>query len=309
MNVLVINCGSSSLKYQLITTDTEEVLAKGLCERIGLDGAHTYQPKGSDKIKSEVAMPNHTVAVKLVIEALTNPENGVIKSLEEIDAVGHRIVHGGEKFSESVVIDEEVIKAIEECNDLAPLHNPANLIGIEACKALKHWNDNGHPEYKVNVNLSVVQLMQNDVVQRIAEIVEKTGINPHNLTLEVTESLAINDMGRMKKIMDEIRAMGIRIALDDFGTGYSSLNHIREIPLDVIKVDRSFVQELAEDDYSRSFIKMVAELAGAIDVSICVEGVETKAQIEILEDMNVRLVQGYFFDKPMKYTEFNNKYM
>ena len=136
MNVLVINCGSSSLKYQLIATDTEEVLAKGLCERIGLDGAHTYQPKGSGKIKSEVAMPNHTVAVKLVIEALTNPENGVIKSLSEIDAVGHRIVHGGEKFSQSVVIDEEVIKAIEECNDLAPLHNPANLIGVRSCQEL-----------------------------------------------------------------------------------------------------------------------------------------------------------------------------
>lgn len=136
MNVLVINCGSSSLKYQLISTDTEEVLAKGLCERIGLDGIHTYQPKGGDKIKCEVAMPDHTVAVKLVIEALTNAENGVIKSLEEIDAVGHRIVHGGEKFAKSVVIDDEVIEAIKECNDLAPLHNPANLIGVDSCKTL-----------------------------------------------------------------------------------------------------------------------------------------------------------------------------
>lgn len=200
--------------------------------------------------------------------------------------------------------------------DFIPLAEYLGLINpigehvlIEACKALKHWNDNGHPEYKVNVNLSVVQLMQNDVVERIAQIVEETGIDPHNLTLEVTESLAINDMGRMKKIMASIRNMGIRIALDDFGTGYSSLNHIREIPLDVIKVDRSFVQELAKDDYSRSFIKMVAELAGAIDVNICVEGIEEKDQYEILGDMNVTLVQGYFFDKPMKYSEFNNKYM
>lgn len=136
MNVLVINCGSSSLKYQLISTDTEEVLAKGLCERIGIDGSHTYQPKGSDKIKKEVAMPNHTVAVQLVIAALTDSENGVIKSLDEIDAVGHRIVHGGEKFSKSVVITEEVLAAIEECNDLAPLHNPANLIGVRSCQEL-----------------------------------------------------------------------------------------------------------------------------------------------------------------------------
>lgn len=136
MNVLVINCGSSSLKYQLISTDTEEVLAKGLCERIGLDGIHTYQPKGGDKIKTNVAMPDHTVAVSLVIEALTNAENGVIKSLDEIDAVGHRIVHGGEKFAKSVVINDEVIEAIKECNDLAPLHNPANLIGVDSCKEL-----------------------------------------------------------------------------------------------------------------------------------------------------------------------------
>jgi len=136
MNVLVINCGSSSLKYQLINADTEDVLAKGLCERIGIDGILTYQPKGSDKIKTEVAIPDHTVAVSLVIDALTNAENGVIKSLDEIDAVGHRIVHGGEKFSSSVVITEDVIKAIEECNDLAPLHNPANLIGVRSCQSL-----------------------------------------------------------------------------------------------------------------------------------------------------------------------------
>lgn len=136
MNVLVINCGSSSLKYQLINADTEDVLAKGLCERIGIDGSLTYQPKGSDKIKTDVSIPDHTVAVQLVIDALTNSENGVIKSLTEIDAVGHRIVHGGEKFSKSVVIDEDVIKAIEECNDLAPLHNPANLIGVRSCQKL-----------------------------------------------------------------------------------------------------------------------------------------------------------------------------
>lgn len=136
MNVLVINCGSSSLKYQLINADSEEVLAKGLCERIGIDGGmHTYQG-GGEKIKTEVDMPNHTKAVQLVLDALTDPKAGVIGSLSEIDAVGHRIVHGGERFSDSVLIDDEVISAIEECNDLAPLHNPANLIGVRSCRDL-----------------------------------------------------------------------------------------------------------------------------------------------------------------------------
>ena len=179
----------------------------------------------------------------------------------------------------------------------------------EACRTLKFWNDNGHPEYKVNVNLSVVQLMQNDIVESIESVVKETGINPHNLTLEVTESLAINDMGRMKNIMNGIRQLGIRIALDDFGTGYSSLNHIREIPLDVIKVDQSFVKELAQDDYSQSFIRMVAELASAIDVDICVEGIESEQQYKVLENMKVRLIQGYYFGRPMTHDEFIMKYL
>ena len=136
MNVLVINCGSSSLKFQLINSESEEVLAKGLCERIGIDGSLTYQPAGGEKVKSDKAMPTHTEAIQFVIDALTDPETGVVKSLDEIGAVGHSVVHGGEKFASSVVITDEVKKAIEECNDLAPLHNPANLIGINACQEL-----------------------------------------------------------------------------------------------------------------------------------------------------------------------------
>ena len=137
MKVLVINCGSSSLKYQLIDSESEKVLAKGLCERIGIDGsAITHTPEGGDKVTTKAPMPTHTEAVKLVIEKLTDSEVGVIKSLEEIDAVGHRVVHGGEKFAGSVVLDDEVLKAIEECNDLAPLHNPANLIGIRSCQEI-----------------------------------------------------------------------------------------------------------------------------------------------------------------------------
>ena len=136
MNVLVINCGSSSLKFQLINSESEEVLAKGLCERIGIDGRLTYQPAGGDTAVSDKAMPTHTEEIQYVIDALTDSETGVVKSLDEIGAVGHRVVHGGEKFANSVVITEDVLKAIEECNDLAPLHNPANLIGINACQKL-----------------------------------------------------------------------------------------------------------------------------------------------------------------------------
>lgn len=136
MNVLVINCGSSSLKFQLINSESEEVLAKGLCERIGIDGRLTYQPAGGEKEVSDLAMPTHTEAIQFVINALTNDKTGVVKSLDEIGAVGHRLVHGGEKFASSVVITDEVKKAVEECNDLAPLHNPANLIGVNACQEL-----------------------------------------------------------------------------------------------------------------------------------------------------------------------------
>ena len=137
MNVLVVNCGSSSLKYQLIDSSTEKVLAVGLCERIGIDGSTLkHTPAGGEKVEIVSPMENHEVAIKMVLEALVDSEHGVISSLSEIKAVGHRVVHGGEKFASSVVITDEVMKAIEECNDLAPLHNPANLIGINACKAL-----------------------------------------------------------------------------------------------------------------------------------------------------------------------------
>lgn len=137
MKVLVINCGSSSLKFQLIDSESERCLAKGLCERIGIGGSMiTYAPEGGEKENTVTPMEDHTEAIRLVLEALTNPKTGVVKSLEEIGAVGHRVVHGGEKFAQSVVIDDAVLAAVEECNDLAPLHNPANLIGIDACKKL-----------------------------------------------------------------------------------------------------------------------------------------------------------------------------
>ncbi len=136
MKILVINAGSSSLKYQLIDMDTETLLAKGLCERIGLDGKFTYKPlvEGKQKIDAiDVAMPTHAEAIQAVLDALVDPANGVVASMEEIDAVGHRILHGGAKFTESCLVNDACIQAIRDCIPLGPLHNPANLMGIEAC--------------------------------------------------------------------------------------------------------------------------------------------------------------------------------
>ena len=136
MNILVLNCGSSSLKFQLIDSETENVLAKGICERIGIDGKISYTSYNGKKETVFKDMPTHTEAIGYVLEALMNEKTGVIKSLSEVGAVGHRVVHGGEKFTSSAIINEEVKAAIEDCNDLAPLHNPANLIGINACEKL-----------------------------------------------------------------------------------------------------------------------------------------------------------------------------
>ena len=135
MKILVINAGSSSLKYQLIDMTTEDVLAKGLCERIGIEGSRLkHRPIGKDEIVIESPMPTHAAAVDLVIKALTDGDYGVIKDMSEINAIGHRVVHGGELFNGSVIINDEVKQALVLCSDLAPLHNPANLIGIEACE-------------------------------------------------------------------------------------------------------------------------------------------------------------------------------
>lgn len=189
------------------------------------------------------------------------------------------------------------------------LINPiGNYVLREACRQCRKWNEAGY-DYKINVNLSVIQLLQPDVVENVEETLKESGMEPGNLTLEVTESLAINDMGRMKEILGRIKALGVKIALDDFGTGYSSLNHIREIPFDVIKVDQSFVRGLAEDAYSQSFVKMIAELAETLGVSICVEGVETESQYQVVQKMKVKYIQGYYYDRPMKREDFEKKYL
>lgn len=200
--------------------------------------------------------------------------------------------------------------------DFIPLAEYLGLINqigeyvlLEACAHCKYWNDMGYPDYTVNVNLSVTQLLQNDIVEVIERAIQETGIMSHNLKLEVTESLAVHDMNRMKRILGEIKKLGCKVALDDFGTGYSSLNYIREMPLDVIKIDRCFIIDIGKDDFSNAFVKMVAELASAIGVDVCVEGVETEEQLNFLRDSRVQYIQGYFFDKPLPAKEFESKYM
>lgn len=201
-------------------------------------------------------------------------------------------------------------------NDFIPLAEYLGLINpigeyvmFEALKRCKYWNDNGHPDYKVNVNISVIQLLQPDFVAKVKGVLEKTRIHPKNVTLEVTESLAINDMDRMKGVLGRLKKLGVCVALDDFGTGYSSLNHIRQMPIDVIKIDRCFVEHLSEDEFAEAFVKMVSELATTIGVVVCVEGVEQKKQLEVLNRMNVKMVQGYYYGKPMKASEFEQNYV
>ena len=184
-----------------------------------------------------------------------------------------------------------------------------NFVLAEACKACAKWNREGKPDFGINVNLSVVQLLQPDIVDVVKAALEESMLDPSHLTLEVTESLAINDLDRTKVILVNIKRLGVHLALDDFGTGYSSLNNIRVLPFDVIKVDQNFVKDLAEDTYSQSFIRMIAELADAIDADVCVEGIETEAQFRVLEDMKVKYIQGYYFDKPIAKADFEKKYI
>ncbi len=179
----------------------------------------------------------------------------------------------------------------------------------KACEDCKRWNDLGHPDYKVNVNFSVVQLLQSDMEEKIAGVLEETGLRPKNLTVEVTESLAINDIVYMKDVLSRIRKLGVRVALDDFGTGYSSLNHIHEMPIDIIKVDRCFVKDVGQEEYSQVFVKMVSELAKVMGMNVCVEGVEDDKQYEIMKENGINMIQGFYFAEPMPCKEFELKFV
>ncbi len=179
----------------------------------------------------------------------------------------------------------------------------------EACKQCKLWNDMGYKDFHINVNLSVVQLLQKDVVKNVREIFDKTGVNPCNIVLEITESFAINDMDRVMKIIDGLKELGPEIALDDFGTGYSSLNYIKQLPLNIIKVDKTFIDDIVEDEYAQAFIKLIVDLSKTIGTEIVVEGIEDIHQFQLLKEIGVDYIQGYFFGKPVDAETFEKTYL
>ncbi len=168
----------------------------------------------------------------------------------------------------------------------------------QACLQCKKWNDEGN-DIKVSINLSVVQLLQGDIVDNIRTILEKTEVNPNNIVLEITESLAISDIKRMSGIINDIKSLGVMMALDDFGTGYSSLNYIKQLSLDIIKLDRTFIEDVDSDDYEQAFVKLVVELSNSIGVKVCVEGVEKESQLNILKNNKVDYIQGFLFAYPV----------
>lgn len=177
-----------------------------------------------------------------------------------------------------------------------------------ACLQCKEWNEKYDPDFRTNINLSVVQLTQPNVVQHITSIILGTGVNPKNITLEITESMAINDMQRVINITQGFKKIGVKIALDDFGTGYSSLSYIRQLDFDIIKIDKSFIDDIITDDYEKAFVKLIVDLSKQLGSKVCVEGVETKKQYELLKSLNVNSIQGYYFSKPIPANEFESKF-
>ena len=179
----------------------------------------------------------------------------------------------------------------------------------EALLSLRYWNDYGHPDFSVSINLSALQLLQSDIVETVSKVLRETGVVPENVTLDVTEAMSVSDLARMKRVLADLRRLGVKVALDDFGIGNSSLNHIRELPIDQIKIDRSFVRDIHEDKYSAAFVRLVAELAHTIGLTTVVEGVETEEQLKELRDIGTEFIQGYYFGKPMTREAFEEKYI
>lgn len=173
-----------------------------------------------------------------------------------------------------------------------------------ACLQCKYWNEHGFPDFRINVNLSVVQLLQKNVVENVRSIMEKTGVNSKNIVLEITESFAINDMERVLAIIDGLKKLGPKIALDDFGTGYSSLNYVKQLPLDIIKVDKTFIDGILDDEYAQAFVRLIVDLSKTIKTKIVVEGIETQEQFDLLKSLGVDYIQGYYFGKPVKAEDF-----
>lgn len=201
---------------------------------------------------------------------------------------------------------DEFVPLAEYLGLITPI---GNHVLQKACECCRQWNETGNGEFAVGVNLSVVQIMQHDIVDIIRNCIEENNIKPSNLILELTERLAINDLARTKQTLLDIKALGIRLALDDFGTGYSALSSIRALPFDIIKIDKDFIRDIAEDEYAKAFVRSMVDMGKSIGAEICIEGVETKEQFEVLKGMGVKYIQGFYFDKPVRRAAFEEKYV
>ncbi len=201
---------------------------------------------------------------------------------------------------------EEFVPLAEYLGLINPI---GNHVLKKACECCRQWNESGLGDFTVGVNLSVVQIMQTDIVDFIKECIESNNIKPQNLVLELTERLAINDLARTKQTLMDIKALGVRLALDDFGTGYSALSSLRALPFDIIKIDQNFAKDISEDEYSKEFVRTITQLGKSINAEICVEGIETKAQMDTLKGMGVKYVQGFYYDKPLRRAAFEEKYV
>ncbi len=201
---------------------------------------------------------------------------------------------------------DEFVPLAEYLGLITPI---GNHVLKKACECCRQWNESGNGEFVVSVNLSVVQIMQNDIVDVIKKNLEDNNLKPEWLVLELTERLAINDIARTKQTLLDIKALGVRLALDDFGTGYTAISSIRALPFDIIKIDKDFVKDIEESDYSQAFVRTMVQLGKTIGADICVEGIETKQQLEALEGMEVKFVQGFYYDKPLRRAAFEEKYV
>ena len=276
------NKGKNSLEYY--SEQSKEVMA----EKVRMDQA------------IRKAVENGCEEFEVYYQPIMEFVNGIPSCCGAEALVRWNSVEYGMELPDKFILEAEKLRLIVAIGD---------HVMTEAIVACKHWNDFGHPDYKVNINLSVVQLTQNDILEKITELIEKTSINPKNVTFEVTESLAVNDMNYMVKILTGIRKLGCRVALDDFGTGYSSLNYIKTMPIDTIKIDKAYVSDMDSDSFSEVFVKTISELAKSLNVDVCVEGVERDKQIEMLGKFSINLAQGYYFDEPLMRDEFEKKYL
>ncbi|MBQ9589114.1 MAG: EAL domain-containing protein [Butyrivibrio sp.] len=201
---------------------------------------------------------------------------------------------------------DEFVPLAEYLGLITPI---GNHVLQKACQCLKQWNESGVGDFSIGVNLSVVQIMQNDIVGIIKSCIEENNLKPESLVLELNERLTINDLARTKQTLLDIKNLGVRLALDDFGTGYSALSSLKALPFDIIKVDQDFVKDIENDPYAQAFVRSIVQMGSAIGAEVCVEGIETKEQLNMLDDMDVRYVQGFYYDQPLRRAAFEEKYV